>query len=177
MAFEGIDPKPPTGLRRDDMLSKTSYSNITILLLRIEAGTGGVVELPVTIDLSIGVQLLEHGDQGTKRHFLIRRARVLGTAVLVEPADVADADAVGVAPAAVRACLVEGTTRVYLPVQVHHKVVTDAKPAALAVVAVDVGHRHRPAFRRGGAVHDDLLNPAHRPLLSGFDGSARRTSC
>ena len=151
--------------------------NISVLLLRIEAGAGRVVELAVTIDLRIGVQLLEHGDQGAKGHLLLGRARVLGTAVLVETADVADTDAVGVVPDAVRAGLVEGTTRVYLPVQVHHKMVADAGEAALAVITVDVGHRHRPAFRRGGAVHDDLLNPAHRQLLSGFVGATRRTSC
>lgn len=164
--------KPPTNLHRDDM-----PSNISVLLLRIEAGTGRVIELAVTIDLRIGIQLFEHSDQCTKNDLLLGRARVLGMAVFVQTSDVTDTDAVGIVAFAVRACLFDRSTYMYRSIQIHHKMVADADETALAVPLVDVAHRHRPAFRRGGAVHDDLLNPAHRWPLSEFDGSARRTSC
>ena len=130
--------------------------NVLVLLLGIEAGAAFtyVREVAVTEDDGLGVVDAERLEQGVEGGLLRCGARVLGTALGVETAFVADADAVLVVVAGVGAGEVLVTGLIYLAVALN--VVVVAGEAETAVVAGDErGHGERPVLAGRRAVNND----------------------
>ena len=130
--------------------------NVLVLLLGIEAGAAFtyVREVAVTEDDGLGVVDAERLEQGVEGGLLRCGARVLGTALGVETAFVADADAVLVVVAGVGAGEVLVTGLIYLAVALN--VVVVAGEAETAVVAGDErGHGERPVLAGRRTVNND----------------------
>ena len=132
------------------------HLNILILLLRIEAGAVLVDarEVTVTEDDGLGVVDAERLEQGMEGGFLRCSARVFGTALGVETAFVADADAVLVVVEGMGAGEVLVARLVQLTVALY--VVVVAGEAEAAVVAGDErGDGERPVLARRRTVNND----------------------
>ena len=130
--------------------------NILILLLGIEAGTVfvDVGEVAVTEDDCLGVVDAERLEQGVQGSFLRCSAGVLGTALGVETALVADADGVLVVVAGMGAGEVLVAGLIYLAVALY--VVVVAGEAEAAVVTGDErGHGDRPVLAGRRTVNND----------------------
>ena len=130
--------------------------NILILLLRIEAGAVlvDVGEVAVTEDDGFGVVDAEGLEQGVQSGFLRCSAGVLGTALGVETALVADADAVLVVVAGMGAGEVLVAGLIQLAVALY--VVVVAGEAEAAVVAGDErGDGERPVLAGRRTVNND----------------------
>ena len=130
--------------------------NILVLLLGIEAGAVlvDVGEVAVTEDDGLGVVDAERLQQGLESGFLRCSAGVLGTALGVETALVADADAVLVVVAGVGAGEVLMAGLIYLAVALY--VVVVAGEAEAAVVAGDErGDGERPVLAGRRTVNND----------------------
>lgn len=155
ITIKGIDPKPLTCLRQDDMPLTAMPSKLGILFLRVKTRTGFVGKTPVTIDLSIGIAYFEHGEQLVEGFLLLRRARVNGMALGIEAADVAHSDAVGVVTTTMRAHTVVKSASIDRPVQVNHIMIAYALPSPCLVPAVDVVDGYFHSGWCGGAVDDD----------------------
>ena len=130
--------------------------NILVLLLGIEAGAVlvDVGEVTVAEDDGFGVVDAERLEQGVQSGFLRCGAGVLGTALGVETALVADADAVLVVVAGVGAGEVLMAGLVQLAVALY--VVVVAGEAEAAVVAGDErGNGERPVLAGRRTVNND----------------------
>ena len=130
--------------------------NILVLLLGIEAGAVlvDVGEVTVAEDDGFGVVDAERLEQGVQSGFLRCGAGVLGTALGVETALVADADAVLVVVAGVGAGEVLVAGLVQLTVALY--VVVVAGEAEAAVVAGDErGNGERPVLAGRRTVNND----------------------
>ena len=130
--------------------------NVLVLLLRIEAGAVlmDVGEVAVTEDDGLGVVDAERLQQGMQSGFLRCSTRVLGTALGVETALVADADAVLVVVAGMGAGEVLVAGLVQLAVALY--VVVVAGEAEAAVVAGDErGDGERPVLAGRRTVNND----------------------
>ena len=130
--------------------------NVLVLLLGVEAGAAFtyVRQVAVTEDDGFGVIDAQRLQQGVEGGLLRCGARVLGTALGVETAFVADADAVLVVVAGVGAGEVLVTGLIYLAVALN--VVVVAGEAETAVVAGDErGHGERPVLAGRRTVNND----------------------
>ena len=130
--------------------------NVLVLLLGIEAGAAFtyVRQVAVTEDDGLGVVDAERLEQGVEGGLLRCGARVLGTALGVETAFVADADAVLVVVAGMGAGEVLVAGLIYLAVALY--VVVVAGEAEAAVVAGDErGDGERPVLARRRTVNND----------------------
>ena len=130
--------------------------NVLVLLLGIEAGAAFtyVREVAVTEDDGLGVVDAERLEQGVQSGFLRCGAGVLGTALGVETALVADADAVLVVVAGMGAGEVLMARLVQLAVA--GDVVVVAGEAEAAVVAGDErGDGERPVLAGRRTVNND----------------------
>ena len=130
--------------------------NILVLLLGIEAGAAFtyVRQVAVTEDDGLGVVDAKRLQQGVQSGFLRCSAGVLGTALGIETALVADADAVLVVVAGVGAGEVLVAGLVQLTVALY--VVVVAGEAEAAVVAGDErGHGEWPVLAGRRTVNND----------------------
>lgn len=123
---------------------------MSIFLFGIKAGTCLVREITMAEDCGAGELGLELVQEGEECVLLRLRPCVLrGLAVLGEPADVADADGMGVAVLAVCADFGEWSALVDAAVTVDDVVIADALEATGTVPAVDVGDGEIFAFGSG----------------------------
>ena len=130
--------------------------NVLVLLLGIEAGAAFtyVRQVAVTEDDGLGVVDAERLEQGVQSGLLRCGAGVLGTALGVETALVADADAVLVVVAGMGAGEVLVAGLIYLAVALY--VVVVAGEAEAAVVAGDErGDGERPVLAGRRTVNND----------------------
>ena len=136
--------------------------NVLVLLLGIEAGAVlvDVGEVAVTEDDGFGVIDAQRLEQGVEGGLLRCSAGVLGTALCVETALVADADAVLVVVAGMGAWEVLVARLVQLAVALY--VVVVAGEAEAAVVAGDErGDGERPVLAGRRTVNNDQIYFAH----------------
>ena len=115
----------------------------------------------MAVDFCMGIVVFELSDKCLQGFFLFGRPRVLGLAKAVEPADVADADGVGVVPLAVGAAFGYGPSGMDAAVEVDDEMVAYAAEPALAVPLVDVGNGEGLALWRRVAMDDDFRDGPH----------------
>ena len=85
-------------LRQAQSASNRMMLKITILFFHIEAGASFVGEMPMSIDLCMGIFCFKRGHQCQKGFLLCWCTRILRMSLKVKTSDIADADAVGVVP-------------------------------------------------------------------------------
>ena len=115
----------------------------------------------MAVDFCMGIVVFELTDKCLQGFFLFGRPRVLGLAKAVKPADVADADGVGIVSRAVGAHVGDEPSLVDAAVEVDDEVVAYAAEPALAVPLVDVGNGEGLAFLRRAAMDDDFGDGSH----------------
>ena len=134
----------------------------------IEAGTGAVGVLIVSLDGGDGVLFHQVADELEEGEALGFGAGVGGVAVGIKATDIGDADALGVVAGAVGADLLNGAARMDTTVGVHDIVIADVVPAEAFMVATDALHGAVGFGAGGGAMDDDFGDLSH--CLMGFMG-------
>ena len=115
----------------------------------------------MAVDRGTREALPQFTDQRQQRCLLGGGAGVLGPAVTVKPADIADADGMGIVALAVGTGLLEGSALVDRPVEVNHVVVADVRELALQMPLADLLYGDLLPFPRCGAVDNDLIDASH----------------
>ena len=105
--------------------------------------------------------MLQFTDEGEQRGLLGGGAGVLGFALAVETADVADAYGMGIVTLAMGSGLLDGTALVDRPVEINHVVVPDVRKVALKVPLADLLDGDVPPLGRGTAMHQNFRNGTH----------------
>lgn len=131
--------------------------NVREPLLHVEARTrfAHPRQVAVTHDVGVGIIRAEAQQQLPQRLLLRRRARVGGTAVLVQSALVADAYRVRIVTQGVRPGLVFRTAGIYRPVLGDVIMIADTSEAARPVARLQCLHGEILVLARGGTVNDD----------------------
>ena len=135
-------------------------------MLDIEAGTGAVGELVVSVDGGDGVffhQVTDELDEGEALGF---GAVVGGMSIGIKTTDIGDADALDVVTGTMGADLFDGATRMDAAVLIYHIMIADVVPAKAFMVAADALHGAVGIGAGGGAVDDDFGDGSHD--LMGF---------
>ena len=115
----------------------------------------------MAVDSGTGEPMPQFTDEGQQRGLLGGGACVLGIAVAVKTADIADAYGMGIMALAVGTGFLEGSARVDSPVEINHVVVADVRELALKVPLADLLHGDVLPFPRCGAVDNDLIDASH----------------
>ena len=132
-----------------------------ILFLGIKAGARFGGELSMAVDRGTREALPQFTDQRQQRCLLGGGAGVLGLALAVKPADIADADGMGIVALAVGTGFLEGAALVDRPVEVNNVVVADVRELALQMPLADLLDGNLLPFPRCGAVDNDLIDASH----------------
>ena len=119
----------------------------------------------MAVDRSTREALLQFTDKGKQRSLLGGGAGVLGIAVAVKTADIADAYGMGIVALAVGAGLLDGPALVDSPVEIYHVVVADVRELALQVPLADLLHGDVLPFAGGTAVDYDFVYAPHGIIL------------
>ena len=130
-------------------------------MLDVEAGTGTVGELVVTVDGGDGVlfhQVLHQMEEGEALGF---GAGVGGVAVGIEAADISDTDTVGVVAGAMGSDLLDGAARMDATIGIDDIMIADVVPAEALMVATDALHGAGGIGKGGGAMDDDFGDSSH----------------
>ena len=109
--------------------------------------------------------MLQFTDEGQQRGLLCGGAGVLGIAVAVKTADIADAYGMGIVAFAVGTGLLEGSARVDSSVEINHVVVADVRELALQMPLADLLHGDVLPFAGGAAVDYDFVYAPHGIIL------------
>ena len=131
-------------------------------LLRLHRAVAVPVGAEVTVAADAHVVLRAAGGyqlrhQQAHHGALFGRAGVRGMSMGVQPAFVADADAVGVVAAAVRARQRQGPCAYRGPVTADVEVIADVAEAPLPMRPTQLFHRERAILARGAAMDDDVV--------------------
>ena len=116
--------------------------SLTKLRLYIKAWAGFVGELSVAVHCCLGEPLLQLRHQLLHRYALQYRPCVVGLALFVQSALIADANRASVLTLAVRALLLQGSPRVDRATAVNKEVIADSLESSLLVPASDGLHIH-----------------------------------
>lgn len=100
-------------------------------------------------------------DEGQQGCLLGRGAGVLGLAVAVKPSDIADAYGMGIVALAVGTGTLDGSACMDAAIEVDHEVIADVRELALQVPLADLLDGDRPAFGRGTAMANYLVDLSH----------------
>lgn len=115
----------------------------------------------MAVNRSTREALLQFTDEGQQRGLLGGGAGVLGFALTVETADIADAYGMGIVAFAVGTGFLEGPALVDRTVEINHVVVADVSKIALQMPLADLLNGDVLAFPRCGAMDDDLVDASH----------------
>ena len=115
----------------------------------------------MAVDGGLGVLLLQLFQEAQQRGLLGGGAGVLGFALAVETADIADADGMGIMAFAVRSGLLDGAALVNAAVEINHEVVPDVHKVALKVPLADLLDGDMTTLGRGTAMHQNFRNGTH----------------
>ena len=137
------------------------FHQICILLRRLEAGTGlghGTGHLVMTADDGLGELAMEVEEEADEGGSLLEGASVLGLAVGIETAFIADSDGAAVEGAAVSAYFIQAAVLSHRDILADVVVITDVEEASREVVALELLGGVVLRFARGGAVDDDVAD-------------------
>lgn len=134
---------------------------LTSKLSDVKTRTSFVGEFIVTVDCGVGELFEKHFAEGVHHVALLVGAGVLGTAVAVQTADIADADGVGVVAYAMGSHLTEGTTGTDSAVAIDDIVVAARTEAALAMPTVYFFDCHVLTLFGGRTVKYDFSYISH----------------
>lgn len=119
----------------------------------------------MAVDGGVGVHAEEDDEQVEEGAFLLGRAGVLRSEVVVEATNIADADGVLVVARGVGASLLDGAAELDGAIEADHEVVADVGPVvAVNVPATDVCCRKVLTFLGGGTVDDEFCDISHNCL-------------
>ena len=130
-------------------------------LLDVEAGTGAVGVLIVSVDGGDGVFFHQVLDKLEENKTLRLSASVGGVAVGIKSTDIGDADALGVVARAVGTDLLDGTARADAAVGIDDIVIADVVPSEAFMVATDALYGAVGIRTGGSAVEDDFGDGSH----------------
>ena len=130
-------------------------------LLNVEAGAGAIGILIMAVDEGDGILFHQVADELEEGEALGFGAGVGRTAVVVEAADIGDADAAGVVSGAVGARLLDGAAGVDAAVGVDDIMIADVVPAEAAMVSSYALHGTFGIGACGGAMDDDFGDFSH----------------
>ena len=138
---------------------------LPILPPRIKARAILSRKFTMAVDGGMGVHAEEDDKQVEEGTFLLGRASVLRSEVVVEATHIADADGVLVVPGGVGASLLDGAAEFDGAIKADHEVVADVGPVvAVNVPATDVCGREVLTFLGGGTVDDEFCDISHNCL-------------
>lgn len=130
-------------------------------LLDVEAGTGTVGVLIVSVDGGNGVFFHQVADELEKDYTLGLGSGVGGVAVGIKAADIGNADAVDIVAGAVGADLLDGATRMDAAVGIDDVMIANVVPAEAFMVAANALHGAVGIGAGGGAMDDDFSDGSH----------------
>lgn len=117
--------------------------------MNVKRWTGFCSVFVVTMDGRSRKPRGQIGNEPTQGFFLLRRARVFGSEIGIEAADITHSYRIGIVPPAMRARLFDRTTLNHRPVKVDHIMIAYAGKSTPAMPPVNIAHAHIVPCRRG----------------------------
>ncbi len=130
-------------------------------LLDVEAGTGAVGVLIVSVDRGDGVFFHQVLDKLEENKTLRLGSGVGGVAVGIKSTDIGNADALDVVAGAMGADLLDGATRMDAAIGIYDIVITNVVPTKAFMVAADALHGAVGIGTGSGAMENDFGDWAH----------------